>query len=66
MLLIIPCAYKYNEVDRNDFSYQIFILLNSSFRTLDFIGHKWIHDLQAIKPFGINSIDPFGVPLLDT
>ena len=54
-------------VDRNDFnsSYQIFILLNSSPRTLDVNEHKWIQRLKTIKPFGINSVDPFGIPLLD-
>ena len=53
--------------DKNDFndSYQIFILLNSSLRTLDINEHKWIQRLKTIKPFGINSVDPFGIPLLD-
>ena len=53
--------------DRNDFnnSYQIFILLNSSPRSLDINEHKWIQRLKTIKPFGINSVDPFGIPLLD-
>ena len=52
--------------DRNDFnnSYQIFILLNSSPRTLDINEHKWIQRLKTIKPFGINSVDPFGIPFL--
>ena len=52
--------------DKNDFndSYQIFILLNSSPRTLDINEHKWIQRLKTIKPFGINSVDPFGIPLL--
>ena len=54
-------------IDRDDFnnSYQIFILLNSSPRTLDINEHKWIQRLKTIKPFGINSVDPFGIPLLD-
>ena len=46
-------------------SYQIFILLNSSPMTLDVNEHKWIQRLKTIKPLGINSVDPFGIPLLD-
>ena len=57
---------EHNCSDRGDFNnnYQIFILSNSSPRTLDVNEHKWIHKLRTIKPFGINSVDPFGIPLL--
>ena len=57
----------HGRLSRSDFndSYQIFILLNSSPRSLDINEHKWIQRLKTIKPFGINSVDPFGIPLLD-
>ena len=52
---------------RSDFndSYRVFILMNSSPSTLEYNEHKFIHRLRTIKPFGINSVDPFGIPLLD-
>ena len=53
-----------NKGDFNE-SYQIFILMNSSPRTLDVNEHKFIQNLKTVKPFGINSVDPFGIPLLD-
>ena len=58
------CCRDKNDFNVND-SYQIFILLNSSPRTLDIDEHKWIQRLKTIKPFGINSVDPFGIALLD-
>ena len=49
--------------DFNDF-YEIFILMNSSPTTLEINEHKFIHKLKTLKPFGINSSDPFGIPIL--
>ena len=45
-------------------TYRIFILMNSSPGSLELNEHKYIHKLKTIKPFGINSDDPFGIPLL--
>ena len=45
--------------------YTVFILMNSSPTSLEVNEHKFIHKLKTIKPFGINSNDPFGIPLLD-
>ncbi|KAL5269053.1 hypothetical protein ACHWQZ_G002772 [Mnemiopsis leidyi] len=58
---------EHNCSHRDDFnhSYNIIILTNSSPRTLDINEHRWIQQLKTIKPFGINSVDPFGIPLLD-
>lgn len=52
---------------RSDFndSYKVFILMNCSPSTLEYNEHKYIQRLRTIKPFGINSVDPFGIPLLD-
>ena len=53
--------------DRADFnsSYEVFILMNCSPSTLEINEHKQIQRLKTLKPFGINSVDPFGIPLLD-
>ena len=45
-------------------SYVFTILEDCSPRELDAKEHKWIQQLKAIKPFGLNSHDPFGIPLL--
>ena len=58
---------EHNKLDRNDFNdcYNVFILLNCSPSSLEINEHKFIQKLKALKPFGINSVDPFGIPLLD-
>ena len=53
--------------DRGDFNkyYEVFIIMNCSPATLEVNEHKFIQRLKTLKPFGINSVDPFGIPLLD-
>jgi len=53
--------------ERADFNkfYSVFILLNSSPSNLEVNEHRLIQRLKTLKPFGINSVDPFGIPLLD-
>jgi hypothetical protein len=53
-----------NRADFNKF-YDVFILMNSSPTNLEVNEHKFIQRLKTLKPFGINSVDPFGIPLLD-
>ena len=53
-----------SRADFNKF-YNVFILMNSSPSTLEVNEHKFIQRLKTLKPFGINSVDPFGIPLLD-
>ena len=57
----------HNCKSRSDFNkfYEIFILMNCSPGTLEVNEHKFIQKLRTIKPFGINSSDPFGIPLLN-
>ena len=52
---------------RSDFntSYNLAILCNSSPKSLDIDEHKYIQKLRTIKPYGLNAVDPFGIPLLD-
>ena len=53
--------------NREDFNsaYKIFILKNCSPRALEESEHRFIQFLRTIRPFGINAVDPFGLPLLD-
>ena len=53
-------------MNRSDFdsSYRVFILMNSSPTNLEVNEHKFIQKLRTLKPYGINSCDPFGMPLL--
>ena len=53
-----------NRKDFNKF-YDVFILMNCSPSNLEVNEHKFIQRLKTLKPFGINSVDPFGIPLLD-
>ena len=45
-------------------NYQFTILEHCSPFNLDLNEHKWIQRLKSIKPFGLNSHDPFGTPLI--
>ena len=47
-----------------DLSYTVFILKNSSPRSLEVNEHLFIQKLRTLKPYGINSCDPFSMPLL--
>ena len=52
--------------DKNDFNsiYEVLILYNSSPSNLELNEHRFIQELKTTKPLGINSVDPFGIPLL--
>ena len=56
----------HNLRNRTDFdpSYNVFILKNSSPSNLEEHEHLLIQKLRTLKPYGINSCDPFGMPLL--
>ena len=46
-----------------DESYKFTILENCSPRSIDLKEHIWIHRLHTLKPHGLNSHDPFGIPM---
>ena len=46
-----------------DLSYSVFILKNSSPKSLEVNEHLFIQKLRTLKPYGINSCDPFSMPL---
>ena len=45
-------------------SYSFSILEKCSPNNLDLKEHQWIHRLKCIVPYGLNSHDPFGIPLV--
>ena len=45
-------------------NYVFTILEHCSPFNIDLNEHLWIHKLKCIKPFGLNSHDPFGIPLV--
>ena len=45
--------------------YRVFIVDCCSPKTLEVREHKYIHELKTLKPFGINSVSPFSMPVLD-
>ena len=50
----------------NDFNdtYKTFILENCSPFTLEVKENSYIHLLKSLRPFGLNTINPFGLPVL--
>ena len=44
--------------------YRVFIIDICSPKFLELREHKYIHELKTLKPFGINSVSPFSIPLL--
>ena len=54
--------------EKEDFNYKVFarILENASPSSLDIIvkEHRFVHPLNSLRPPGINSVNPFKIPLL--
>ena len=53
-------------IECSDFNkiYRVFILESCSPKLLELKEHRYIHSLKTLKPFGINSMNPFSIPLL--
>ena len=56
----------HGELDKSSFSsnYAVSISMNSNPKNLAVNDHLMNHKHKSIKPFGLNSNDPFGIPLL--
>ena len=65
----IPGMHLYNDHGINSFgdfnkNFILTILENCSPSNLDVKEHLWIQKLRTLNPLGLNSVDPFGLPLL--
>ena len=65
----IPGMHLYTNHNKRDFGdfnkhYELTILEKCSPSTLDVKEHFWIQKLRTLNPLGLNSVDPFGLPLL--
>ena len=47
-----------------DDSYAFTILELCNPRNLDLKEHMWVQKLKCVAPFGLNSHDPFGIPII--
>ena len=54
-----------NKTDFNKI-YNVSIIDNASPKTLEVREHKFIQLLKTLRPLGINTVNPFGLPLLHT
>ena len=54
-------------LERDGFNkhFRVCIIDNSSTRNIDIKEHKFIHILNTLRPNGINTLNPFGIPLLN-
>ena len=65
----IPGMHLYNCHGLRDFedfnkNFTLTILEKCSPSDLDVKEHLWIQKLRTLNPLGLNSVDPFGLPLL--
>ena len=65
----IPGLHLYNNHNLRNFedfnnTYELTILEKCSPSMLDVKEHLWIQKLKTLNPLGLNSMDPFGLPLL--
>ena len=62
-LHLIKDHQKTNKENFNEF-FRVLILQSCSPSTLEVKEHKWIHKLNSLKPLGINSSNPFNIPII--
>ena len=62
----IHLVKDHNMSKKSDFTnnYTVFLLETCSPVILEVQEHKFIQSLRSIRPHGLNSVDPFGIPLL--
>ena len=65
-LLGLHLYHKHSLGHRSDFneSYKFTILENCNPKSLDLKEHMWVQQLRCVAPYGLNSHDPFGIPIL--
>ena len=60
---LLPCHGLRSNTSFDDY-YVFSIIEHCSPLNIDKNEHKWIHRLKCLKPFGLNSHDPYGIPLV--
>ena len=65
----VPGMHLYKDHGLRNFedfnnSYEVTILEKCTPSSLDVKEHFWIQKLRTLSPFGLNSVDPYGLPLL--
>ena len=65
-ILGLHLFFHHNQRDRMSFNknFKFTILERCNPLNIDLKEHLWIQRLKCIKPYGLNSHDPFGIPLL--
>ena len=65
----VPGMHLYNDHGKRNFedfnnSYELTLLEKCTPASLDVKEHLWIQKLRTLCPLGLNSVDPYGLPLL--
>ena len=65
----VPGMHLYNDHGLQNFedfnnSYELTLLEKCTPSSLDVKEHFWIQKLRTLCPLGLNSVDPYGLPLL--
>lgn len=65
----VPGMHLYNNHGLRNFehfnsSYEVTLLEKCTPSSLDVKEHLWIQKLRTLNPLGLNSVDPYGLPLL--
>ena len=65
----VPGLHLFNDhnlrqQDDFDKSYELTILEKCTPASIDVKEHFWIQKMRTLAPFGLNSVDPYGIPLL--
>ena len=68
MLKVITYLLDHGFHDRKDFNkvFSVSIIDNTSPKDLEVREHTFIQLLKTLKPLGMNTVNPFGLPLLLT
>lgn len=58
-------VHNFNQKSDFNDSYRLVIIENCSPSVIDVREHYYIHRLNTLRPNGINSVNPFAIPVLE-